>query len=215
MNQIQDKPPQVATSMQETLQAARASSNEPTFEPIEPEGDTYTGSAPDPSGPDFEPIDGDASGPDVHVTGYPGNVTPFSDEEVFNGTLQSVLYGYQVAGFQWRSQAEVHLFSQAFTQPPMFPVGLPVFVKHLGVGDALARYGIGHGMAVEKVLGKASELPAWVILTLYTAVSFGASYFGMKVVQIEREREGTGDVGAGPSGSSGPDMGVQEEQRAA
>lgn len=167
---------------------------------------------PDESGPTYTDL-GSEGGPDVG-TPYPGNVTPFSDEEVFDGTLQSVLYGYQVAGFRWRSEQEVALFSQTFKQPPMSPVPLPTFISKLGVGEALAAYGIGHGMAVEQVLGRAADLPPWVTILIYGGLTFGASYFGMEQVKRARQAETFMDGGR-PSGAAGPDVGVQEERYAA
>ena len=168
----------------------------------------------DESGPTYTDL-GNDGGDGVTRTGYPGNVAPFTDEEVFDGTLQSVLYGYQVAGFRWRSEQEVALFSQTFKQPPMSPVPLPTFISKLGVGEALARYGIGHGMAVEQVLGRAADLPPWVTLVIYGGLTFGASYFGMEQVKRARQAEAAFMDGGQSRGAYGPDVGVQEEQRAA
>ena len=203
-----------ASSTAPTSPAAPASSSEFIYEPLEtdfPEMAGYT-KQPDESGPTYTDLGNDG---EAHAgTGYPGNVTPFTDEEIFDGTLQSVLYGYDLAGFGWRSEQEINIFAANFTKPPRSPVSMPFFISKIGIGKALARYGIGHGMAVEQALDRADDLPPWVILVIYAGVTFGASYLGMEQVKRVRQAEAAFMDGGRPSGAAGPDVGVQEGEYA-
>lgn len=170
-------PDEVAGSSSEATLGAGA----PAFEPLE----------------DAEPAESEAAAEPATSGGL--RVVPFSDEELLDGTMMFVMFGLGSAGLRLEA-LELERFRAEFSllnrQPPIHTT---VMFRALGLGEALARYGIGHGMVLDQVMGRVDALPAWLRILLaglgVTAVSVKAA----RAVMREREREGS-DVAVGASG---------------
>lgn len=160
----------------------------------------------EPDAPDFEPLEDAEPEAAAEPAGEGGlRVVPFSDEELLDGTMMFVLFGLNSAGLRFEP-GELERFKTEFSllnrQPPIHTT---VMFRALGLGEALARYGIGHNMVLDQVMGRVDALPAWLRILLaglgVTAVSVKAA----KAVMREREREGS-DVAMGAAGSGGAGM---------
>ena len=166
---------------------ASTSEPEPDFEPLEPEAEAE---APE-TEPEFEPLPGP-----VPID----NPEPFTGEEIATGVMHLVMLGLRR---ELSDPAQVEAFQKAF-MAAVFPImPTPAVLDALGVGEALAAYGIHKGMVGGP--DALASLPPWLRLLLgggYLAVAVYMAARAAKEVrhgpQADRAGPGPGAAGPGP-----------------
>ncbi len=170
---------------------------DPNPNPQDPTPPTPSDSASDP-GPEFEPLPPEADGPVFEP--LPGSEPgapepePFTGEEIARGVAFAATFG-----LRFQTAEEAQAFEKAFMAAlPIMPT--PAVLDALGVGEALAAYGIHKGMAGGPEAVEA--LPPWLRILL------GAGYLGLAVFmgvraakEVNRGSEAHRAPGPGPAGA--------------
>ena len=71
---------------------------------------------------------------------------------------------------KFADQAEAQKFADEFkvvTDMTPVPITTIMLIERLRIGEAMAEYGFGHGMAIERVLERGEELPGWARILAY------------------------------------------------
>ena len=123
----------------------------------------------------------------------PPEVVPFTGEEIARGVALVV-----TLGLRFESPEEAKAFEQAFMAAiPIMPT--PAVLDYLGVGEALAEYGIHKGMVGGP--DALETLPPWLRLLI------GAGYLAFAVytgVRAAKEVKGVKEKEAGQPPAPGP-----------
>jgi hypothetical protein len=149
------------------------------------------------SEPEFEPLM-DAEAESEPDPAKPPEPEPFTGEEIANGVAFAVIWGMRL------TPEQVVAFQRAFAAAlPIMPT--PAVLDMLGVGEALAAYGIHKGM-----LGgpdALESLPVWLRLLL------GVGYLGLAVFMgIRAAKEVSGEAKTdSPAGSAVAGAGAGKE----
>lgn len=147
-----DLPP--APSETTTTPGSSDSSEGPEFSPLEAEPPTHE--------PEFEPL----PGPE------PAEVEPFTGEEIARGVALAA-----VVGLRFKTPEEAEAFERSFVAAvPIMPT--PAILDALGVGEALASYGIHKGMVAGP--DAFTALPPWLRLILGAGYLAFAVYSGVR-----------------------------------
>lgn len=149
--------------------------------------------------PEFEPLPTEETLPGPTFTVLDPtpklSVEPFSSTEIVEGTAVAL-----VIGLRLESEAEALAFREAFqwVWKPILPTAN--LLDQLGVGEALAGYGVGKGMGLG---GTLDQLPPLARVACGALVLGVAGYMAMKAV-----RPGRGEVSYGetttPMDTAGP-----------
>ncbi len=148
-----------------------------------------------PAEPEFTPL---GEGPEFEELpageDQPG-VVPFTGEEIARGVATAALFG-----LKFRTKEEAEAFEKAFLAAvPIMPT--PAVLDYLGVGEALAAYGIHKGM-----IGGPDALEA---LPPWLRIIIGAGYLAFAVytgVRAAKEVKGAEEAKAGQPPAPGPDV---------
>lgn len=147
--------------------------------------------------PPFEPLLGEEAGPAFTVLEPPpvASVEPFSSAEIVEGTAIAL-----VIGLRLENEREAAAFRQAFqwVWKPVLPT--EKLLDQLGVGTALANYGIGRGMGLA---GKLDQLPPFARIAAGALVLGVAGFMAYRATQGEVTYETNAPVDAASPGPSG------------
>jgi hypothetical protein len=125
-------------------------------------------------------------------------ITPFSDEEIVSGVAFTSALALAKGNIITQPHHEM-IYQEAFNK--FVPLQTSALIAPLKLGDALTRYGIGHGMTPGVGLDK---MPPFVRLFLGALVLGGGVFMGAKAVKdADQEKAVTPVGGSDPaSGSS-------------
>jgi len=158
-------------SLSSSASAPSDADSSPEFTPLDPEVE-------------FEPLAGDETPPEV---------IPFTGEEIARGVALAV-----TLGLHFETAEEAEAFEQAFMAAiPIMPT--PAVLDYLGVGEALAEYGIHKGTVGGPEALEA--LPPWLRLLI------GAGYLAFAVytgVRAAKGVKGAKKANAGQPPAPGP-----------
>ena len=174
--------------------------------PAPSETTTTPGSSDSSEGPEFTPLEAEPPTPDPEFEPLPGpetasEVEPFTGEEIASGLAWAVM-----AGLRLSDEKQIEAFQRAFVAAvPIMPT--PAVLDALGVGDALAAYGIHKGMVGGP--DTLATLPPWLRLLIGAGYLAFAVYTGVRAAkEVKGEKEAPRVPAAGP-GAAGPGLGEE------